>query len=407
MKAGVLPIIALFLMGCLSGLIESGASPSAVLNATDAATVVAETPTPQVTVTERIVYVTVTPTPKPLTPTPEPKPKGGVHLVSEVFEYTPGEMRDANADRSNPFEMGTETGDYLKGLEAGEMNRKGVPFTFLPPYGEAGNWNVLTTTDRNFYSGLILMKNQLFSKVYFVMSASYGKRGGIKLATLSLHYGDATSQDVELIAGENVWNLNEKVPEAFLFWNDPEANETLSVIELNVSQPLEKLVSVGLRKQVENDDGVAIFAVVGERALESKQILLTPEEFSSRQYDRRQTGVDSKGVHLTHREQGADTVYLESGTFTTPIYDLETGHVNVTNIDWDEETPATTRIYAEARYGSKEEIDRDWTAWKVVEKGKPLTPTERYIQLRFNLATGDERWTPVVKQIRMDYTNPV
>ncbi len=396
---------ALVLGGCLSGFLPQPATPTPA--ATPAPTELATStplPTPLVTVTEKIVYVTVTPTPRPTVEAV----KGGLTVLEEYFVNTPADLSSvANADyHSNPFVSRVTSGGFYQELEADTLAWKKVPLVIPKDFAESGKWNVITTTDPEFYTARVPMKSQYYSKVFVAYAGRYGDRVNRTLADIILHYGDATSEKVALVSGQNAWNYNGLPPENALLWRNGNGSETLSILEINASKPMTQLVSVGIRKTNVGEDGIAVFAVTGQRALERKRLTLTPGELADKQYNREYAGVDSQGVHLTFREQEGRIVYVAQGTFFTPIFDGETFLVDYSKISWDEERPPYTSIKVEARVGPRPEIDRDWTDWFEVANNKPLAFHARYVTFRFTLTTKDETLTPVLKQFRMEYVNP-
>lgn len=411
----VLVMAALLFNGCLSGYARPSPTP-AIPTATPVPTVtLPATPTPTVSTPEpspstapTTVYVTVTVTATPPAPSPVQVKKGGIEILGTRTESVVQELGEAaNADyHANPFVEGAASGGYFAELRAGTTEWRGVTFKIPEDRAKTGKWTVLTSTDYDFYAKSFFVKRDYYSKVFVVLGASYGERENRTLANLILHYADASSQTILLVSGKNVWNYYGEVPQESLFWKNSSGGEKLSAMEINATNPLVQLVSVEVRKAETGNDGVTVFAATAQKVLEGKRLTLTPNELDGRQYSRDYTGVDSKGVHLTFREQGNGTVYLKSGTFTTPLYDAETPLANFTKIAWDEEKPAGTQVRLEARVGPQAEIDRDWTEWFDAENNRPLKNSNRFVQFRFSLSTDDENLTPVVEELRVDYENP-
>ncbi|MFH1106961.1 MAG: hypothetical protein V1787_03625 [Candidatus Micrarchaeota archaeon] len=399
--------IALLSAGCLNALVQPTPSPTAVptpeptVEATPAVTP-EPTPTPEVTVTERIVYITVTPAPTAV------KVKGGLEILGSRFINTTFDIGgSANADyHANPFVAGSVSGGMFSELAAGEYDWKGVPLAIPEDRAETGAWSVLSTTAPDFYSKGFFPPKDYYSRIFIVLTARYGDREGSKLADLILHYADASSQTVELVAGRNVWQGGGAPDEAVL-WRNSNRSEALSVLEVGTTLTQTKLANIEFRKTAAGDDGVIVFAASGQRELKTKRMSYTPTEFVRPQFDRDLTGVDTHGVHLTFFDREGRTLFYPRGTFTLPVYDAETLLATFTKVAWEETKPEGAQVRLEARVGPHEDIDRDWSGWFPVENGRPLAQNSRYLLLRATLSTSDEGVTPSVGRIYFEYDNPV
>lgn len=406
-------LIGMIALGCLRIESKGGASPSPQLiyvNVTPSPSVIVTVVTTVIpTVTEKVIYAT--PTPKPTLP---PK-KGGIQDLGVRQEFVMLDISPAaNADyHHNPFLLRNSIGkNFYPGLKEGTIEHAGVPFAILPDYQSAGKWSAITTASEDFYSVAFPANRQRLSEIKLLAMGAFKKGDRRVLGEIRINYEDGIVEAQQVISNENVWNYeldaNNPMPAGKVAWESNEGgeNQTLGLLAINSTRPLEKIGTLVIKKTNTGDAGFSIFAATGIKRFKGYKIIHTQTEFQTEVYSRYLITTLPAGVTINYRDEGGKRFYRSNGTFISPVFDGGTILVNWSSIGWDIDMPGPTRMKLLARLGDTPEVAGRWTEWFEVPNGGAVSGG-RYLQWKAELATSDPYVTPLLKEIRIAYENPV
>ena len=98
------------------------------------------------------------------------------------------------------------------------------------------------------------------------------------------------------------------------------------------------------------------------------------------------------------------TPYVDSGSFTSRVFDAGTGG-SWSSISSTSDLPAGTSIALSVRSGATPVPDGSWSAFTAVPgSGGPLSSTSRYLQYSAALATSDPLQTPALRDVTVGFT---
>jgi hypothetical protein len=97
--------------------------------------------------------------------------------------------------------------------------------------------------------------------------------------------------------------------------------------------------------------------------------------------------------------------YSPAGRFTSRVLDAGV-RADWQRVAWDADVPGPTSVSVEVRTGDVARPGRSWSPWRAVTpSGTIAGATSRYLQYRAFLSTSDPAWTPVLKKVRIGYSD--
>ncbi|MFH0971034.1 MAG: hypothetical protein V1835_00555 [Candidatus Micrarchaeota archaeon] len=398
---------AIFLFGCLQieskkptptpQIIYINASPQVIVT-------IKEVPTLVPTVTDRIVIPSVS---------IKPAPKGSVEDLGERVDYVQFDIsKGANADyRHNPFIIHNSVGRNLfPSLSEGNIYWKKIPFNILPDYASSGIWNVITTAGEDFYSATFSANAERVTEIYLLLAASFRAGDQRELGEIRLNYADGDMQPSKIFSNQDVWNYNPDpefaIPQDSIAWQTTENNltQTLTIFNLTIGRRLAPIGGVTIKRTASGENGFTVFAATGLKRFQTRAVTHTQTEFQNLEYNRILVTTLPAGAMINYATEGGMRIYRPEGIFESPSFDGETEFVNWKEISWDSDTPMNTKLQIFVRTA---QVDMPWSEWIEVQRNGDVPEDARYLQWKAVLKTTDSSMTPILKQIRLTYENPV
>ncbi len=360
-------------------------------------------------VTEKIVYPSAS-------KIPYEERKGGLTDLGLREEYVPFDISNAaNADyHHNPYLILNTIGkNYFPDLQEGNLYWGKVPFHILGDYDTARKWSVLTTASEDFYSASFLTSRTRITEIYFLVSGSFRKGDRRILGEIKLNYGDGDIQTINVVSNENVWNYEPDaefpIPLEKIAWqyNGTNGTQTLTLIGEKLTRPLTPISAVTIKRTATGENGFTLFAATGVQKFRTKRLLFTQTEFQEEGYNRVFSTTLTAGAMINYDDSGGVRVYRPEGVFESPVIDGETELVNWKRISWDADQYPGTTVKFQYRTGNTVQIDGRWTEWEDVQNNADIPKDGMFLQWRALMTTSDSARSPLLKELVLEYENPL
>ena len=96
--------------------------------------------------------------------------------------------------------------------------------------------------------------------------------------------------------------------------------------------------------------------------------------------------------------------YAPAGRFVSRVFDAG-APAAWGGLSWEADIPEGTSVGLDVRTGDGDRPGRGWTPWRpLARSGDEIGATDRFLQYRANLATGDPAWTPALRRVTASYS---